>query len=205
METLKLMLSQRGVDVSTSEVLESDFPAVVTKIGSVIVFNSNRARISEKDVGTLVGLTREYGGTLGIIIVSIAPSPAILHAVSMQSNVLQIFHTGQLTFDITTHRKVPAHRILKEEEVKNFLEKFRISLDDIAKAMRKDHIQVSSEEPMLVQIAMKHKEYMPIPHVSSQDAAVRWIGGKPGDIVEVMRKSPTAGATPYYRFCVASV
>ena len=33
----------------------------------------------------------------------------------------------------------------------------------------------------------------------------RWVGAKPGDIVEILRKSMTAGGTPYYRFCVASV
>ena len=31
------------------------------------------------------------------------------------------------------------------------------------------------------------------------------IEAKPGDIVEIIRKSESAGATPYYRVCVADV
>jgi len=204
-EVLKLMLQQRGVNTSAPQTIETDFPATVTKYGDTLVFISNRTRITEDQVLRLVSLTQEHGGTRGIVVVQIPPSDTILEAVAAQSHVLQIFHTGQLTFDITTHRAVPQHRILDAGETKNFLERFGISLDAIAKKMIADHIQIKSEDPLLPQIAMKHKEYMPTPHVWSQDAPVRWIGGRPGDIIEVLRKSPDAGATPYYRFCVATV
>ena len=204
-EVLKIMLQQRGVNVANPETIESDFPATVVKYGDVIVFTSSRTRITEDQVLKLVGLTRELGGTRGIVIVPIPPSETILTAVAMQSNVLQVFHTGQLLFDLTTHRKVDRHRILDEEETKNYLLKSGISLDAMAKKMQESHIAINSEEPLLYQVAMKHKEYMPTPHIWSQDAPVRWIGGKPGDIIEILRKSPVAGATPYYRFCVANV
>lgn len=204
-EVLKTMLGQRGVNTAAPETIDTDFPATTTKYGDTLVFMSTRTRITEDQVLRLVSLTQEHGGTRGIVVVPIPPSETILDAVAAQSHILQIFHLGQLTFDITTHRYIPRHRILDAEEVKNFLAKFGISLDAIAKAMQKDHIQINSEEPLLPQMAMKHKEYMPTPHIWSQDAPVRWIGGKPGDIIEVLRKSPDAGATPYYRFCVATV
>lgn len=44
-----------------------------------------------------------------------------------------------------------------------------------------------------------------MPQIDSQDAMAKWIGARPGDIVEIMRKSETAGSTPYYRVCVESV
>ena len=44
-----------------------------------------------------------------------------------------------------------------------------------------------------------------MPMIDSQDMMARWIGAKPGDIVEIIRKSEAAGATPYYRVCVADV
>jgi DNA-directed RNA polymerase subunit H (RpoH/RPB5) len=44
-----------------------------------------------------------------------------------------------------------------------------------------------------------------MPLLDSQDMMARWIGAKPGDIVEITRKSETAGSTPYYRLCVADV
>jgi DNA-directed RNA polymerase subunit H (RpoH/RPB5) len=204
-EILRLMLSQRGINADTQEVVESEFPAVVTKIADVIVFTSNRTRIHEKDVPTVVELTKQYGGTQGILVVPIPASEKVLQTVSAYSDVLQIFHVGQLTCDITKHRMVPAHRILKEEEVKGFLEKFGINLDTIAKTMTADHIEMTADKPLLPQIAMKHKEYMPMPLIGSQDPVARWIGARPGDIVEIIRKSESAGATPYYRVCVASV
>jgi DNA-directed RNA polymerase subunit H (RpoH/RPB5) len=204
-EVLKIMLGQRGVNTAAPQVIDTDFPATVTKYGETLVFMSGRTRITEDQVLRLMALTQEHGGTRGIVVVPIPPSETILNAVAAQSHILQIFHLGQLTFDITTHRSIPRHRVLDAEEVKNFLLKFGISLDTIAKKMIADHIQIKSEEPLLPQIAMKHKEYMPTPHIWSQDAPVRWIGGKPGDIIEVLRKSPDAGATPYYRFCVATV
>ena len=204
-DILKLMLQQRGVNVSAPETIDTDFPAIVTKYGDTLVFMSSRTRITEDQVLRLVSLTQEHGGTRGVAVVPIPPSETILDAVAAQSHILQIFHVGQLTFDITTHRAIPRHRILDAEETKNFLAKFGISLDAVAKKMIADHIQIKPDEPLLPQIAMKHKEYMPTPHIWSQDAPVRWIGGRPGDIVEVLRKSPDAGATPYYRFCVATV
>jgi hypothetical protein len=65
----------------------------------------------------LVSLTQEHGGTRGIVVVPIPPSETILDAVAAQSHILQVFHVGQLTFDITTHRYIPRHRILDAEEV----------------------------------------------------------------------------------------
>jgi DNA-directed RNA polymerase subunit H (RpoH/RPB5) len=204
-EILRLMLSQRGLNTEAQTVVESEFPAIVTKIGEVIVFTSNRTRIHEKDVATVVDLTKQYGGTQGILVVPIPASEKVLQTVCLYSDVLQIFHVGQLTCDITKHRMVPSHRILSADEVKSFLEKFGINLDTITKTMQADHIALTSEDPLLPQIAMKHKEYMPMPFIGTQDAVARWIGAKPGDILEIIRKSETAGATPYYRFCVASV
>jgi DNA-directed RNA polymerase subunit H (RpoH/RPB5) len=204
-DVLKMMLQQRGINTSAPETIDTDFPATVTKYGDTVVFMSNRTRITEDQVLRMVALTQEHGGTRGIVVVPIPPSETILDAISSQSQVLQIFHTAQLSFDITTHRAVPRHRILNAEESKNFLVKFGISLDAIAKQMIADHIQISSDDPLLPQMAMKHKEYMPAPFISVHDPPVRWIGGKPGDIIEVLRKSQNAGPVPYYHFCVARV
>jgi DNA-directed RNA polymerase subunit H (RpoH/RPB5) len=121
------------------------------------------------------------------------------------SDVLQIFHTAQLEYNPTKHRKVPRHRILTADEVPKYLEKYNIVVDDIVAKMQTDHIRLSADQPALPQIAMVHKDYLPVPHISSQDAIARWIGAKPGDVVEIMRNSETAGGTPYYRICVANV
>ncbi len=176
MDILKLMLQQRGVDTSVEEKVESEFSATITKIGKNVIYISNRSRISEKDIDAVIDITQQNGGDLSIVVVSIPPSANILSAVRQKSDKLQLFHTGQLQFDITTHRKIPRHRILNEDEKKAFVEKFHIT---------------------------KPGDQMPM--IDSQDIMAKWIGAKPGDIVEIMRKSDTAGSTPYYRYCVADV
>lgn len=43
-----------------------------------------------------------------------------------------------------------------------------------------------------------------MPQIDSQDAMAKWIGARPGDVIEILRKSETAGSVPYYRVCVES-
>jgi DNA-directed RNA polymerase subunit H (RpoH/RPB5) len=176
MDIIKVMLRQRGINTDVVEPIDTDFPAVVSKIEKVLVYVSNRSRISEKDIDTIIELTQKNGGDLSIVVVPIPPSATILTALRQKSDKIQLFHTGQLQFDITTHRKVPSHRILNAEERNAFMDKFHI-------------LDPSTQMPM----------------IDSQDMMAKWIGAKPGDIVEIMRKSETAGSTPYYRHCVADV
>jgi len=199
------MLGERGVPVDAPTTLEVEYSGSVVRYGDVVVFTSNRARINEKDLASHVSITRENGGTTGILIAQTAPSETVLHAITAFSDVLQIFHLRQLDYNPTKHRKVPKHRILSADETKQYFEKYRINLDDIVKKMKVDHIQLNADDPPLRQIAMKHKDYLPMPQIGAQDAIARWIGAKPGDIIEVLRNSETAGGTPYYRICVASV
>jgi len=202
-DVLKQMLTLRGVNIGSPEVIESDFPATITKYDSVLVVVSNRTRINEKDVSTIVDLTREKGCSTGIIVVPIPPSETIVNAIAGVSDILQIFHEKQLSYNPAEHRKVPRHRILTKEESDKMMEKYHINIQDITTRLQKDKIQFT--ENILQFIGMKHPEYMPMPYILAGDAMARWIGAKPGDFVEILRRSETAGSTPYYRFCVANV
>ncbi|MCE4604809.1 MAG: DNA-directed RNA polymerase subunit H [Aeropyrum sp.] len=42
-----------------------------------------------------------------------------------------------------------------------------------------------------------------LPKISVNDPVARILGAKPGDIIEIKRRSPTAGTSKYYRFVVA--
>jgi DNA-directed RNA polymerase subunit H len=42
------------------------------------------------------------------------------------------------------------------------------------------------------------------PHVLTSDPVVKEIGAKAGDLVRIVRRSETAGATAYYRLVVES-
>jgi DNA-directed RNA polymerase subunit H (RpoH/RPB5) len=41
-----------------------------------------------------------------------------------------------------------------------------------------------------------------LPRISGSDPVIKLINGQLGDVVEVVRKSPTAGETKYYRVVV---
>jgi DNA-directed RNA polymerase subunit H len=41
-----------------------------------------------------------------------------------------------------------------------------------------------------------------LPHIKTSDPIVRVIGAKPGDIIKITRRSPTAGEYVYYRYVV---
>ena len=169
------MLSQRGMNTEVVQtIVEPAYQGEIVKIDKAVVYTSARARIGEKDIGKIIAITEKNGGALSIVIVPIPPSSTIVAAASQESKHFQIFHTGQLQFDIFTHRKVPPHRILNADERKVFQDKYHV------------------ENPATQ-----------LPLIDSQDAPVKWIGAVPGDIIEILRKSDTAGTTPYYRYCVA--
>ena len=172
-DVLKEMLRQRGVNVDDTSTLESDLPGETSKVGEYLVHFSSKSRISPDNLTEILDVMKTAGATRVIIVVDTPPSSVILNLIRKNSETVQLFHTKQLLFDITTHRKVPAHRILTNEEKAAFLERYRANTD-----------------------------FMPA--IDSQDPMAKWIGARPGDIVEILRRSETAASTPYYRVCVAN-
>ncbi|MEM1515530.1 MAG: DNA-directed RNA polymerase subunit H [Thermoproteota archaeon] len=47
-----------------------------------------------------------------------------------------------------------------------------------------------------------HIEPWKLPRIKASDPTVRLIGAKPGDIVKIIRRSPTAGESIYYRYVI---
>lgn len=63
------------------------------------------------------------------------------------------------------------------------------------------HILLTKEEKkqLLKQLKIQPEQ---LPWIRASDPVAKLIGAKPGDIVKIIRKSPTAGETVAYRFVV---
>jgi len=70
------------------------------------------------------------------------------------------------------HRLVPEHIILSDEEKKEVIKKY------------------AGGDPYK------------LPYILASDPVVKAIGAKPGDVLKIIRKSPTSGIAVYYRLVV---
>jgi len=180
--TLKSMLESRGIKVGEPEPLASVLDETrMYKIGEVLVIFSDKSRINEANLSSYIKFSSENGYTNGTIIVSVIPSSekimnTVRSYISKKENaLLQIFDILRLQTDISKHRKYVPHRILSQQEVHLLEQKFAIT---------------------------KPREQLA--WIDSQDAAAKWIGARPGDLIEVIRFSESAGDSRSWRYCVAN-
>lgn len=86
---------------------------------------------------------------------------------------IQIFDIKELQFNITKHMLVPKHELVSDqEEVKNILQNY----------------------------CLKSKFQLPL--ILKTDPVSRYLGLKNGDIVKIIRASPTAGEYIIFRCCM---
>jgi len=181
LETLRTMLGRRGLDTKTERVVTDGIENVnlYTLGNQLVVFSQKAKGMVERDVNKIVDFADGNDYTHGIIIVALVPpSENVLKIIKQmtKTRLIQFFHKRQLLFDITTHRAAMPHRILKEEEKTEVFKTYNINTPD-----------------------------QQLPWIDSQDPMVKWIGARPGDVIEVNRHSDVAGAQLYYRYCVPDV
>ena len=181
LDTLRIMLGRRKLETNTERITTDNKKmekVTLYTIGSILVCFSQKDKVLAGDITNIIAFAEENGHTTGIIIIAMSPpSENVLRvAKSHAKSRLMFFHIWQLQFDITTHRMAMPHRILDEAEKTVVFDKFKIS----------------NPENQL-------------PWLDSQDAMVKWVGAIPGDVIEVMRHSDTAGRSAYYRYVVEDV
>lgn len=182
LETLKTILNYRGIeDVRYEPVSEPMSDTHMYTYGGVLVVFSEKARVSDKDLTNIIEFAEKNGHNNGIIIVSDSrPSVAVLSSLrryiaNPDSKLVQIFEIRHLQFDISQHRKVPKHRIIQRDELEGVLKEFHASGPEL------------------------------FPKIDSQDAMARWIGARPGDVIEVLGLCESSGNNRRYRLCVQDV
>ena len=64
-----------------------------------------------------------------------------------------------------------------------------------------EHILLKPEQAKHV-LEKYHIQPFQLPYINASDPAARAVGAKPGDIIRVIRRSPTAGESDFYRYVV---
>lgn len=87
----------------------------------------------------------------------------------------------------------------KKEKTSKKTEQRRVSI--LEHELVPQHRILSPEEAKEV-LARYGVQPQQLPYILVSDPVVRELGAKPGDIIEIKRKSPTAGEAVYYRLVV---
>lgn len=95
-----------------------------------------------------------------------------------------------------------ARREMLEEGIEGISEKSLPPFNIFTHYLVPKHEILTPEEAREVLTKYRIKPYR-LPHIKRSDPAARAIGAKPGDIIKVTRKSPTAGSTIVYRYVVS--
>ena len=182
-ETLKLMLSRRKDDAREVKEVTIDnvtqdktTPANAYLIGDILVVFSRRTKLLENEIHSMIQSiqTSEYDKNRLIFVSLSKPSDNVSKVIkSYSKDGIQFFQIQELQYDLMAHRMYMPHRILNEDEKTAIFNQYKIS------------------EPE-----------NQLPWIDSQDPPIKWIGAKPGDVIEVTRHSDSAGRSLYYRFVV---
>jgi len=176
LETLRLFLSRRGLPTETVRITTEDIEkANLYTIGKMLIIFNQKQTTTIPDMTNYRKFAAENAYAQGMVIVSRSkPSDnALLAMKAAAKDHVQFFYLPELQYDITQSRWSMPHRILKPDEVTILLKEKNIT---------KPEVQLLS--------------------IDSQDIQARIIGAIPGDIVEVIRHSDTAGLSKVWRYCV---
>jgi len=101
--------------------------------------------------------------------------PVSFHRTAVEAHFgprAEIFHLGELQYNVTRHALVPQHTRLTASEVRALLATYQLA------------------------------DRRSLPSILTTDPVAKYLALAPGDVVRVDRPSPTAGAAPFYRHCV---
>lgn len=149
--------------------------------GGMLIIFSNKTRVSERDMNAFIIYASDNQHTSGMIVVTVSrASEAVLSFIrdyisNSENMIVQLFELRKLQIDIPRHRDVPKHRILSQEERVAVMKKYNI------------------------------KNPIECPWIDSQDAMAKWIGSRPGDLIEISGLDQASANNVHYRYCLANV
>lgn len=183
-ETLKTMLNSRGYTAQDFESLGSplDETRMYTFDGVLIIFSS-KTRVTEKEFNIFIEFSEENNYKSGLIIVSPNEPPESVmnllcaHIENREHPLVQIFTNQKLLFGdvLVKHKIYSIPHKLLTDEEKNELTK---------------------------KFPNPEKTF---PSIWCQDPQAKWIGARPGDIIEISGWCPASGINTHWRFCVTNI
>jgi DNA-directed RNA polymerase subunit H (RpoH/RPB5) len=182
LSTLKQMLTDRGIKSEKFE--PTGNPLDETRMyvfGGVLIVFSEKTRLTPAEFKNILAYASENNYTAGTIIITLSKAPESVvellrtHLANKDNTLVQMFYISHLNFDISKHRKVPKHRLLTEAEKTKVMKAYNI------------------------------ENLKSLPKIDSQDAMARWIGARPGDVVEVTGLCVASAENTRYRYCVPNV
>lgn len=172
---LTSMLRKRGYTFESPELLGN--PLDETKMysfGGALVIFSEKTRISKQELQNYITFAAENGYTNGTVVVStILPSDDVM-------SVVRRYITD------------PKNPMLQVFDIRHL----QFDITTHRKAL--PHRVLLEDEKGEIE-----KRFREIPVIDCQDAMAKWVGARPGDILEIARSSPAAGRSLYWRKCVA--
>ena len=181
LETLKEMLISRGHKAGEFDTIGSplDDTSMYTFDDVFVVF-SHKDRLTQTEIGNFLAYAEENNHTSTMIIVTLSrPSEAVIlylrDYIAVPENILvQIFELSHLQFNVSKHRKVPQHTLLDDEAIANLKKVY--SWWDITKFRR----------------------------IDCQDPMAKWVGARPGNVIQVEGLCPVSGSNKHWDLCVAN-
>lgn len=118
---------------------------------------------------------KDAGGTYILIVRDRAgPTHAALKGIEELQKDVQFFGLHELQFNVSRHALVPRHEPLRDE---------------------------SEIEAVMARYKLKSRYQLPL--ILSSDPIARYLALKPGQLVRITRRSPSAGSYVLYRCCTA--
>lgn len=182
LQTLKSMLTARGIKSENFEQVGN--PMNETRMytfGGILIVFSEKTRLTPTEFTNILTYASENNHTAGTIIITLSRAPESVidllrqHLRVKENPLVQLFYISHLNFDISKHRKVPKHRLLTEDDKTKLSKLYNIV------------------------------DFKQLPKLDSQDAMARWIGARPGDVVEISGLCVSSADNVRYRYCIPNV
>lgn len=169
-----LWTSKRLYDITDERITENCLKQIFVEPleNSVALLFVLQTKFKVTDIRKMISVEKMSLDDFVIIVTSEKPTSANVKTLKSIFSRMQIFSIEELLINVTQHVLVPKHEVMKDSEVAEVIERFNI------------------------------KTKSNLPFIQSIDPVARYLALKPGQVVKITRKSPSAGETVLYRYCI---